>query len=63
MPWFYDLTGFSIGLLLMIVNLTAYPLVIRAMQDHGAEQARRQLVANLTALLAVGLPATIGLAV
>jgi O-antigen/teichoic acid export membrane protein len=57
----YDLTSFSIGLLLMIVNLAAYPLVIRALED-GTEPARRQLAVNLTALLAVGIPATIGLA-
>ena len=59
----YDLTGFSIGLLLMIVNLAAYPLVIRALEDHGLERARQQLVAASTALLAIGLPAAIGLMV
>jgi O-antigen/teichoic acid export membrane protein len=58
----YDLTSFSIGLVLMIVNLAAYPLVIHALQEHGAEHARQQLVANLTALLAVGVPAAVGLA-
>ncbi len=58
----YDLTSFSIGLLLTIVNLAAYPLVIRALQDHGAEHARGELAANLTALLAVGIPAAVGLA-
>jgi O-antigen/teichoic acid export membrane protein len=56
----FDLTSFSIGLLLMIVNLAAYPLVIRALQDDDPDQARSQLVANLTALLAVGLPAAGG---
>lgn len=59
----YDLTSFSIGLLLTIVNLAAYPLVVRALEDHGPERAREQLVANSTALLAVGLPAMIGLMV
>jgi O-antigen/teichoic acid export membrane protein len=57
----YDLTSFSIGLLLMIVNLAAYPLVLRAFEDHGLERARQQLVVSSTALLAIGLPATIGL--
>jgi O-antigen/teichoic acid export membrane protein len=57
----YDLTSSSIGLLLMIVNLAAYPLVIRAFEDHGLERARQQLVVSSTALLAIGLPATIGL--
>jgi O-antigen/teichoic acid export membrane protein len=59
----YDLTSASIGLLLMIVNLAAYPLVVRALEDHGLERARQQLVASSTALLAIGLPATIGLIV
>ena len=57
----YDLTSASIGLLLMIVNLAAYPLIVRALEDHGMERARQQLVASSTALLAVGLPAMIGL--
>jgi O-antigen/teichoic acid export membrane protein len=58
----YDLTSFTIGLLLMIINLAAYPLALRALEDRGPEAARAQLNANLTALLAIGLPATIGLA-
>ncbi len=59
----YDLATFSIGLLLMIVNLAAYPLIVRALEEHGPELARCQLAASLTALLAIGLPATIGLIV
>jgi O-antigen/teichoic acid export membrane protein len=59
----YDLTSFSMGLLLMIVNLAAYPLVLRALEDHGPERARQQLVASSTALLAIGLPAMVGLVV
>jgi O-antigen/teichoic acid export membrane protein len=59
----YDLANFSLGVLLMIVNLAAYPLVVRALEEHGAEVARHQLVANLTALLAIGFPAAIGFAV
>jgi O-antigen/teichoic acid export membrane protein len=59
----YDLTSASMGLLLMIINLAAYPLVIRALEEHGPERAREQLVASSTALLAIGLPATVGLAV
>ena len=58
----FDLTSFSIGLLLAIVNLAAYPLVIRALQEHGPEHARRELVANLTGLLTAGIPAVIALA-
>jgi O-antigen/teichoic acid export membrane protein len=59
----YDLANLSLGVLLMIVNLAAYPLVVRGLEEHGAEVARRQLASNLTALLAIGLPAALGFAV
>lgn len=56
----YDLATLTVGVLLTIVNLAGYPLVIRAFEDHGPEAARRELSSNLTALLAIGLPATTG---
>lgn len=59
----YDLASFAIGLLLMIVNLAAYPLAVRALEAHGPQAVRVQLRANLTALLGLGLPATVGLVV
>jgi O-antigen/teichoic acid export membrane protein len=59
----YDLASFSLGLLLMVVNLAAYPLAVRALEERGAAAARLQLQANLRALLALGLPATVGLMV
>ncbi len=58
----YDLASFSIGMLLMVVNLAGYPLVIRAFERGGLEPARPELAGNLTALLGIGLPATLGLA-
>jgi O-antigen/teichoic acid export membrane protein len=59
----YDLASASVELLFTIVNLAGYPLVVRALEEHGTEAARRQLTFNLIGLLAVGLPATIGFAV
>jgi O-antigen/teichoic acid export membrane protein len=59
----YDLTSFALGLLLMIVNLAAFPLAIRALEEEGPAGARAQLEVSLTALLAIGLPATIGMVV
>jgi O-antigen/teichoic acid export membrane protein len=59
----HDLANASLGVLLMIVNLAAYPLAVRALEEHGPEMARRQLATNLTALLAIGLPAAIGFAI
>lgn len=59
----YDLASFAVGLLLMIVNLAAYPLAVRALEQGGPAAVRRQLGVNLTALLALGLPAAVGLAI
>lgn len=57
----YDLASASVGVLFMVVNLAAYPLVIRAHERGGQEAAQRQLRQSLTALVGVGLPATVGL--
>jgi O-antigen/teichoic acid export membrane protein len=59
----YDLANSSLGVLLMVVNLAAYPLAVRALEERGEAAARRQVTSNLTALLAIGLPASIGFAV
>jgi O-antigen/teichoic acid export membrane protein len=58
----YDLADQSIRMLMMIVNLAAYPLAVRALQEFGPEAARRQLGLQLNLLLLVALPATVGLA-
>jgi O-antigen/teichoic acid export membrane protein len=58
-----DLTQFSITMLMMVVNLAAYPLAVRAYETHGERAARDQLAQNLSLLLAVGLPAAAGLAI
>jgi O-antigen/teichoic acid export membrane protein len=57
-----DLTQFSITMLMMVVNLAAYPLAVRAYESHGPDAARAQLTQNFSLLLAVGLPAAAGLA-
>lgn len=57
----YELGSISIGMLLMVVNLAAYPLVIRAFEQGDPRKTRRELSGNLTALLAIGLPATLGM--
>ena len=58
----YHLAQASIGILLTIINTAGYPLVVRALEKQGPDEARRQLRQNLTALLALGLPATLGFA-
>jgi O-antigen/teichoic acid export membrane protein len=57
----YDLASNGMVLLLMIINLAAYPLAVRALEQQGAAAAARYLLQNGTALLAIGLPAMAGL--
>lgn len=58
----YDLAKNSLGMFMMVVNLAAYPLAVRAFEQKGTEAAQEQLSQNATALLAIGLPATTGFA-
>ena len=51
----------TINMLMQSVNLAAFPLAIRALET-GVDEARKQLRHNLTLLLAIGLPALVGLA-
>lgn len=59
----YDLAQFTLGLLLSIVNLAAYPLIIKAFEQEGEESARRMLRWTLRLMLLIGLPAAVGLSV
>jgi len=59
----YNLAQQSLGTLMMVVNLAAYPLATQALEQKGKEGARSQLSHNAIALLAIGLPAMVGLAV
>lgn len=57
----YDLAQQTLVMLMMIVNLAAYPLAVRALSERGEDAARRQLERNGSLLLAVAVPATVGL--
>ncbi len=59
----YDLAQFTLGLLLNIVNLAAYPLIVAAFENDGVAATRTMLRWTLRLMLLIGLPATIGLAV
>lgn len=59
----YDLVAHVINLLLMTVNLAAYPLVVRAFEQHGREAAREQLDRNGSLLLLIAIPVTLGFVV
>lgn len=56
----YDLPNQTLGLLMMVVNLAAFPLAMRALEDHGVEAVHEQLKENIIMLLAIALPATTG---
>lgn len=58
----YDLSQFSVTMLLSIINLAAYPLTVRALEEGGAGAARRSLSDTLFLLVGLGLPASAGIA-
>ena len=59
----YDLTQQSLGMLMGTVYLAAFPLAIRALEGKGVEGSKKQLSKIAFLLLAVSLPATIGMIV
>lgn len=56
----YDLANQSLGALLNVVHLAAFPLAVRAFGAQGEDGARLQLQRNLVLLTAIALPATAG---
>jgi len=56
----YDLAKQTITTLMMIVNLAAYPLAVNALEQEGKEAAYTQIDKNGGLLIAIGLPAAIG---
>jgi O-antigen/teichoic acid export membrane protein len=58
----YDLAQQSIGMLMSVVYLAAYPLALKALADGGAAAASQQVRTNGLLLMLVALPATVGLA-
>lgn len=57
----YDIARNSLFLLAQASNLAAFPLAVKALEQTGAQAARLQLQKNLGFLLALMLPATLGL--
>ena len=57
----YDLAQQTIGLLMVVVNLAAAPLVIKALEGFGEEAARQRLVGNAVGLCVIGFPAAAGM--
>ncbi|MBY6276607.1 oligosaccharide flippase family protein [Symbiobacterium thermophilum] len=57
----YDLAQSTSGVLMMVINLAAYPVVVKTLETQGVEAAREQLCNSATILLSVAVPATAGL--
>jgi O-antigen/teichoic acid export membrane protein len=58
----YDLANQTLTMLFMVINLAAYPLVVRALEQAGEDSARGQLRQYSIALAGLALPASAGLA-
>jgi len=59
----YDLVDQTLTLLMVVVNLAAFPLVVQALEQKGADASRELLRKNATMLLAIAFPAAVGMAV
>lgn len=59
----YDLAQNSLGVLLAIVQVAAYPLAVRALEEHGPEAAQEQIRRNGELILCLALSGAAGLAV
>ena len=59
----YDLASHLLGVLLMIINLAAYPLAVRAFEQQGQHAAKHQLRQNFILIIGIAFPAATGLAI
>ncbi len=59
----FDFSEFSLMTIMMIVNLSAVPIVLRAFEQSGQEAASIQMRKNGVMLVAVAVPSTVGLIV
>jgi O-antigen/teichoic acid export membrane protein len=58
-----DFTTQTLTLLMMAINMAAFPVAVRAWERGGAAGARQAMRVNASLLLAVGVPSVAGLAV
>lgn len=59
----YDITQQSIILLMTVINLAAFPIVLKKLEQQDEAAARAQLQRNATLLLLIAVPATAGMIV
>ncbi len=58
----YNLSQFSVGTVLMAVNLGGYPLAVKTMEFDGANAASELMGRYMLLLLGLGVPVAVGLA-
>lgn len=58
----YDIAQNSLTLLMMIVNLAAYPLLMRTLEQKGIAATQEQARKNAILIMVVAIPASAGLA-
>lgn len=59
----YDIAQNSLTLLMMIINLAAYPLLVRTLEQKGMAATQEQARQNATLIMIIATPASIGFAV
>lgn len=59
----YDLAKQILMMIMIIINLAAYPLVVKALEQSGVQACRKQLEKNTTYLLLFSVPAMVALVV
>lgn len=59
----YDLSSQVLGVILMIINLAAFPLAVRALEQEGKQAAEQQLKQNILMIAGIAFPAAAGLAI
>ncbi len=58
-----DFTTQTLMLVMLTVYMAVFPLAVRAFEKEGVAVAQKHMKLNATALLAIGLPCTVGIAV
>lgn len=58
-----DMLAKTLGMIMLAINIVAYPALVRAYDDHGAESARDVLEKSFVAQLALGAPIVVAFCV
>jgi O-antigen/teichoic acid export membrane protein len=58
-----DFTSQTLTLLMMVINMAMFPAAVRAFEHEGREAAQEQMRSNASLLMAIGVPAVVGLSV